>query len=162
MKLNYREETARMLKALRKAGYDNSQLRREVTLTYCRDSMGNHLLASEESNAIFSGVVSIKLYQQLINQALELGFNEDKLFLQVEEGVDTDSGYVYARVLSQEKLSDTQYFFQVLQLYNESKLQSEQEAMKQDVESLLGCKITAYTLNQLKNTLDKYNNGSDA
>lgn len=160
MKLNYREETARMLKALRKAGYDNSQLRREVTLTYCRDSMGNHLLASEESNAILSGVVSIKLYQQLINQALELGFNEDKLFLQVEEGVDTDSGYIYAWVLSQEKLSDTQYFFQVLQLYNESKLQSEQEAMKQDVESLLGCKITTYTLNQLKNTLDKYNKES--
>ena len=157
MKLNYREDTARMLKALRKAGYDNSQLRREVTLTYCHDSMGNHLCASEESNATLSGVVSIKLYQQLINQALELCFAEDELFLQVEEGVDTDSGYIYAWVLFQEKVPDTRYYFQVLQLYKESKLQSEQEAMKQEVESLLGCKITAYTLNQLKNTLDKYN-----
>ena len=158
--LNYREETARMLKALRKAGYDSSQLRREVTLTYCRDSMGNHLCASEESNAMLSGVVSIKLYQQLINQALELGFNEDKLFLQVEECADETSGYVYAWVLFQEKVPDTRYCFQVLQLYSDSKLQSEQEAMKQDIESLLGCKITTHTLNQLKNTLDKYNKDS--
>lgn len=156
MQLDYRKETATMLKALRKAGYDNSQLRREVTLAYCQDSMGNHLLASEESNATLSGVVSIKLYKQLINQALELGFNEDKLFLQVEEGVDETSGYVYAWVLFQEKVSDTRYYLQVLRLYSESKLQSEQEAMKQDVESLLGCKITTYTLNQLKNTLGKY------
>ena len=43
MKLNYREETARMLKALRKAGYDNYELRRELTLVYCSDSMGNNL-----------------------------------------------------------------------------------------------------------------------
>lgn len=157
MKLDYREDTARMLKALRKAGYDNHQLRREVTLVYCQDSMGNHLLASEESNAVLSGVVSIKLYQQLINQALELGFTEDELFIQVEEGVDECSGYIYAWVLFQEKVPDTRYYLQVLRLYSESKLQSEQEAMKQDVESLLGCKITPYTLNQLKNTLDKYN-----
>ena len=104
-----------------------------------------------------SGVISNKLYRHLIGRALELGFNEDELFLQAEEGADEDSGYTYAWVLFQEKVPDTLYYFQVLQLYSESKLQSEQEAMKQDVESLLGCKITPYTLNQLKNTLDKYN-----
>ena len=105
---------------------------------------------------MLSGVISNKLYQQLINQALELGFARDRLFVQVEEGADEDSGYIYAWVLFQEKVSDERYYFQVLQMYSESRLQTELEAMKQDVESLLGCKITAYTLNQLKNTLDKY------
>lgn len=35
MKLDYRKETATMLKALRKAGYDNQLLRREKYLKEC-------------------------------------------------------------------------------------------------------------------------------
>lgn len=157
MKLNYREETARMLKALRKAGYDNSQLRREVTLEYCRDSMGHSLCVSVESNPGLSYVVSHSVQQQLISQALSLGYTADNLSFHLEEGEYEDNGYLYVWVMYNTKTTDVDYYYQVLNLYKESKLQSEQEAMKQEVESLLGCKITTYTINQLKNTLGKYN-----
>lgn len=150
MKLDYRQETAKMLKALRKAGYDNYELRRELTLGYCNDSMGNTLRASEESNPVLSGVISNKLYQYLISKALELGYAQDRLFVQVEEGADEDTGYIYAWVMFQEKVTDEQYYYQVLQLYSESKLQSELEAKKQSVEQILGIKITPYTVTQLE------------
>lgn len=155
MKLDYRQETAKMLKALRKAGYDNYELRRELTLVYCHDNMGNNLRASEESNPVLSGVISNKLYQHLTSQALELGYAQDKLFVQVEEGDDEDRGYVYAWVMSQEKVSDEQYYYQVLQLYSESKLQTELEAKKQKIEQILGHKITAYTVTQLEKLFKK-------
>lgn len=155
MKLDYRQETAKMLKSLRKAGYDNYELRRELTLGYCRDCMGNTLRASEESNPVLSGVISNKLYQHLIKQALELGYAQDRLFVQVEEGVDEDTGYIYAWVMFQEKVTDEQYYYQVLQLYNESKLQSELEAKKQSIEQILGIKITPYTVTQLEQVFKK-------
>lgn len=150
MKLDYRQETAKMLKALRKAGYDNYELRRELTLLNCYDNSGNTLWSSEESNPVLSGVVSNTTYQYLIQAAQESGYSQDKLFIQVEEGVDEDSGYIYARVMSQEKVTDSQYYYQVLQLYSESKLQTELEAKKQSVEQILGIKITPYTAAQLE------------
>lgn len=155
MKLDYRQETAKMLKSLRKAGYDNYELRRELTLGYCRDGMGNALRASEESNPVLSGVISNKLYQHLIKQALELGYAQDKLFVQVEEGDDEDRGYVCAWVMHQVKISTEQYYYQVLQLYSESKLQTELEAKKQKIEQILGHKITPYTVTQLEQLFKK-------
>lgn len=150
MKLDYRKETAKMLKSLRKAGYDNYELRRELTLVYCSDNTGNNLRASEESNPVLSGVISNKLYQYLISKALELGYAQDRLFVQVEEGVDEDAGYIYAWVMLQKKVSDEGYYYQVLQLYSESKLQTELEAKKQSIEQILGIKITPYTVTQLE------------
>lgn len=155
MKLDYRQETAKMLKSLRKAGYDNYELRRELTLVYCSDNMGNNIRASEESNPVLSGVISNKLYQCLISKALELGYAQDRLFVQVEEGVDEDAGYIYAWVMLQQKVSDEQYYYQVLQLYSESKLQTELEAKKQSIEQILGVKITPYALTQLEQVFKK-------
>lgn len=157
MKLDYRKETATMLKALRKAGYANADLCRDSTLLYCNDNQGNHLSVSVESNPGLSYVVSYTVQQQLIDQALELGYTADELSIHLEEGEYEDSGYLYIWVMHSSKATDIEYYYQILKLYKESKLQSEQEVMQQDVESLLGHKITAYTLNQLKNVLDNYN-----
>lgn len=155
MKLDYRQETAKMLKALRKAGYDNYELRRELTLGHCHDGMGNTLRSSEESNPVLSGVISNNLYQHLIKQALELGYDEDRLFVQVEEADDEDRGYVCAWVMHQVKISTEQYYYNILNLYKESKLMQEKEIKQQQIETVLGHKVTPYTVTLLEQLFKK-------
>lgn len=158
MKLDYRKETATMLKALRKAGYDNQLLRREKYLKECVRGDYIVLQTYEEPQGQVSGCVfKYTTLQELLDQAFKFGYKLDNLFIHVENCEDDYlSGISYVQLMCKAPISDTLYYEQVKEHFKEAKIATAQEAMKQDVESLLGCKITAYTLNQLKNTLDKY------
>lgn len=164
MKLNYREETARMLKTLRKAGYDNELLRREKYLADCVAKENLTLQRSEEPLGQLSGcMVKYTTLQELLDQAFSLGYKPDNLYVHMEDCEDDyNSGVSYVQLMHKLPVSDLVYFHQIQQHFRDAKLATVQEAMKQDVESLLGCKITAYTLNQLKSTLDKHNNKQES
>lgn len=98
--------------------------------------------------------------QELLDQAFKFGYKPDNLFIHVENCEDDYlSGISYVQLMCEAPVSDTLYYEQVKKLFKEAKVATAQETMQQDVESLLGCKITAYTLNQLKSILDKYSEG---
>lgn len=159
MKLDYRKETATMLKALRKAGYDNQLLRREKYLKECVRDECIVLQSSEEPQGQVSGcVIKYTTLQELLDQASKLGYKSGNLFIHVENCEDDYvSGISYIQLMHKAPISDTLYYEQVKEHFREAEIAAVQAAVQQDVESLLGCKITAYTLNQLKSILDKHN-----